>query len=146
MARLGKLDEAAQAYGTVLQMNPKHRAAAKELAGVLRRQGKLDEARHVLAGLEEIDRQESRARHLETVISLGNHTLKDLIEIGELYLKLDRVREAEQALLRYTRQEPTDPRGHRKLAEACKRLNRTQDAELAIRLADALDGKKGARP
>jgi Flp pilus assembly protein TadD len=143
MASLGRLEEAERAYRIVLEINPKHRPAAKELAGILRREGKLEAAKQVLAGLEALDQRTNRLRHLETKVSLQNHTLNDLLEIGELYLELDRNREAEQALLRYTRQEPTDPRGHRMLAEACKKLNRPKDAELSIRLADALEAKKG---
>jgi tetratricopeptide (TPR) repeat protein len=142
-ARLGKLAEAEQAYRAAIEINPQDRGAMKELSAVLRQQNKNDEAKRVLARLEVLGEKQRRIRHLQTKIGLGRPTHQETLELGRLYLELERFQEAGQSLLLYTKEEPADPAGHRALAEVYRRTNHPEDAESSLKLADALDSKRG---
>jgi tetratricopeptide (TPR) repeat protein len=141
--RLGKPAEAESAYRAVLAREPGHPGAIRELVAVLRSRGQADEARRLMTRLQELDQRQARLRHLETKLSLETGTLPELREVGELYLQLDRAKDAEPVLLKYTKQEPTDPQGHRALAEVYRRTDRAREAELARELAGALKPQRG---
>jgi Tfp pilus assembly protein PilF len=144
-ARLGNPADAEKAYRAAIDINSQDRGAIKELSAVLRQQGKNDEAKRVLARLEALGEKQRRLRHLQAKVALGQPTHQEILELGQRCLELERFQEAEQSLFVYTKQEPADPAGHRALAEVYRRTNHPKDAESSLKLADALDSKRGGR-
>lgn len=138
LARLGRLEESEAALRAVITANPRFGAAYHELAGVLRRRGELEEARRFLETFQRLDAQRRRLHHLEIQVSLDQANAAAILEMGKLYLDLGEPTGAVRALRRYTRQEPTDPEGHRALARAYRELHMPEEAESEEELAAAL--------
>jgi tetratricopeptide (TPR) repeat protein len=144
LARLGKLSEAERVFKDVLNADPDRSQAYNDLAGVLRQQGKRDEAQRAMATFKRIQDRQARINHLRTQVSFHKIKPGNLLELGELYLAAKQPSSAEPILVQYTKKEPTDPRGHRSLGEAYRRLERGEDARAVDKLADALEARRGA--
>ncbi len=143
-SRLGMLAESENALRTALEERPEDKSVYHELAGVLRRQGKTEEARGLLEKFTARDSTERRVRHLETQAHFGTIDAAGLLELGDLYLALDQAQKAHDALAQYVRKAPTDPRGRHKLAEAYGKLGLWQEAEPEKQLGLALESKARA--
>jgi predicted Zn-dependent protease len=144
LARLGRLAEAERLFKDVLNADADRNQAYNDLAGVLRQQGKRDEAQQAMATFRKIHDRQARISHLQTQVSFQKIQPGNMLELGDLYLDAKQPDHAASILAQYTRKEPTDPRGHRKLGEAYRRLGRGEDAQAADKLADALDARRGA--
>jgi predicted Zn-dependent protease len=144
LARLGRLAEAEHVFKDVLDADPDRSQAYHDLAGVLRQQGKRDEAQRAIATFQKIQERQARINHLRTQVSFQKIQPNNVLELGELYLDAKQPDHAASILVQYTRKEPTDPRGHRKLGEAYRRLGRGEDAQAADKLAEALEARRGA--
>lgn len=143
LTRLGRFSDAESEFRTVLEADPVHEPACHALAESLRRQGKLVEAEKVLERFRDLDARHRRSRYLETQISLKRHRAGQLLELGSLYLSLHRFDQALIAIGRYTRESPTDPEGHRRLAQALRGLKRPLEARASDELARALERRGG---
>jgi predicted Zn-dependent protease len=143
LARLGRLAEAERAFEEVVQADPDHRTVYHDLAGVLRQQGKRDEAQRAIARFQKLQENQARITHLRTLIAFEKIQPREMLELGALYLEVKLPAEAVPNLLQYTKKEPTDPEGYRKLAEAYHRLERLEDAQAAEKLAAALVAARG---
>jgi predicted Zn-dependent protease len=143
LTRLGRPGEAERAFKTVLEADPDHPTAQHDLAGVLRQQGKRDEAQRAVAIFQKIKERDARITHLRTQVSFEKIQPKEMLELGCLYLEAKQPGEAMPILVRYTKKEPADPQGHRKLGEAYRGLKRLEDAQAAEKLAAAVEGRRG---
>jgi tetratricopeptide (TPR) repeat protein len=141
LSRLGRPAEAERALKQVLKHAPSHRGANHMLAGVLRQQGKIVEARHILEAFSRRDAAARRLRYLETQLGLKKITAAGLLELAGLYLDSDRPADAETSLREYQLREPTDHRGYRKLAQLYRRFERRDMAASMEKLAAALEAK-----
>lgn len=142
LSRLGELEEAVSCFRRVLADDPVHSAACHALAEVQQRQGKRAEAHQLLARFRILDARQRRVSYLETRFALNRYRPTQLLEAGRIYLSLNRNSEALSALARYTREAPTQPDGHRQLAEAYRRLRRVKEARAEEQLARALAARK----
>jgi predicted Zn-dependent protease len=143
MARLGRLSEAEQTFKDVLGADPDRSQAYHDLAGVLRQLGKRDEAERAATTFQKIHDRQARINHLQTQVSFQKIQPKNMLELGCLYLDAKQPDSAVQILVQYTKKEPTDPQGHRKLGEAYRRLDRLEEAQAAVKLAKALEARPG---
>jgi predicted Zn-dependent protease len=144
LARLGRLSEAERVFKDVLNADPDRSQAYNDLSGVLRQQGKRDEAQRAMATFRKIQDRQARINHLQTQVSFQKIQPGNMLELGELYLDAKQPDHAVSILVQCTKKEPTDPRGHRKLGEAYRRLNKLEDAQATDKLADALEARRGA--
>lgn len=97
LSRLGRLDEAAEAYRAVLATAPQFPGTHHGLAQVLRRQGRAKAADAVLAEFGQLEAAQRRMRYLETQRSLRQITGDQLRELADLYQRAGRTADAETA-------------------------------------------------
>jgi pentatricopeptide repeat protein len=143
LARLRRLSEAEQVFKEVLDADPDRSQAYHDLAGALRQQGKRDDAQRAMTTFQRIHDRQARINHLRTQVSFEKIQPKEMLELGGLYLDAKQPGEAVPVLVQYTKKEPTDPQGHRKLGEAYRRLRRLDDSQAEDALADALAPRRG---
>jgi tetratricopeptide (TPR) repeat protein len=139
LSSLGRVDEAERAYRELLEVAPSNLGALSGLANVLRDQGRLDEARSVLEDLERQGDLFEQIKYLEIQRRLKKATVEELRELGELYLTLNQPGRAQGPIAEYTVLVPTDPWGHRRLAEIYRQFNRPEFSESEDKLAAALE-------
>jgi predicted Zn-dependent protease len=143
LARLDRPADAEREFRAVIKASATYAGAYKELAGVLRTQGKSGEAKQILARLQRLDDINQTIQYIENRRHLGNVPPEDLLELGSLYLETGKLTEAETALAEYVVAKPTDPHGHRKLAEVHQKMNLKRNAASDLQLAEALEARGG---
>lgn len=141
-AQLGNLQEASQAYRRVVRESPTTAGARYDLAAVLRRAGKPAEADRVLADMRRIQARQRRILKL-TEADAAPLGAEELLELGSSYLEFGQPDLALDPLVLLTRKEPADPRGHRLLSEAYRRLKQPDNARVERQLAAALPARTG---
>jgi pentatricopeptide repeat protein len=146
LARLGRLSDAELAFREVLDADPDYSTAYHDLAGVLRQQGKREEAQRAIGTFQKFQDRQARITHLQTQVAFEKIQPKHMLELGCLYLDANQPDRAVPILAQYTKKEPTDPQGHRKLGAAYRGLKRLEDAQAADKLADALAARRGGSP
>jgi tetratricopeptide (TPR) repeat protein len=143
LSRLGRPVEAERAFKEVLRIAPTHAGSYQGLAGVLLKHGRVAEAKQALAEFKRLDDSGRRVGYLETRRALKQARTQEMLELGQLYLALDQPARAEAPLAEYVLREPTDPRGHRKLAAMYRGLKAPVNARSEERLAAALASQAG---
>lgn len=145
LARLARHGEAEREFRAVLRDSPSYVSAYKELAETLRRQSRVGEAERYLARLQVLDDVDQSVRYIETRRMTGKVPPEDLLELGKLYLSAERLQQAEGALVQYVLVRPTDPRGHRLLAQVHGKMKLPKNAAADLQLATALENRGGDR-
>jgi tetratricopeptide (TPR) repeat protein len=144
LAGLDRFPDAERELRKVIQVSPTYVGAYKQLADVLRKQGKTGEARQALAQLQHLDDIDQNIQFIESRRRLGQAPPEDLAELGSLYTETGHLTNAEAALAEYALLEPTDPSGYRKLAVVHKKMNLLQNAASDLKLAAALEHRGAA--
>lgn len=145
LARLKRPGDAENEFRRVVQASPAFVGAYKELAESLRKQGKAKEAEKLLARLQALDDIDQSVKYIETRRSTGKVPPEDLLELGRLYLSVERLSEAEGALAHYVLLRPTDARAHRLLAQVHGKMKLSKNAAADLELATALEKRSGEK-
>ncbi len=143
LSRMGRPAEAENEYRQVLKAFPNDDGTYQGLASVLRKQGKTTEAERMMARFQELNASRRRIQYIRTKLSLNPSDTAPMRELGDLYM---RVREPDQAVSAYTgylKSEPTDVYSLRNLAKAYHFLKRDNEKRATLKLADALDTRRG---
>lgn len=142
LAQLERLPEAEQEYRRLLVARASYPGLHYALAGVLRRQGRQQEAEAVLNRFRALDTARRRVQALRGRQAVG--TLKDAewLELGTLLLRTGQPSEAVLPLIEYIRRFPADPRGHRQLSTAHAASGKRDEARIEATLAEALERRK----
>jgi tetratricopeptide (TPR) repeat protein len=136
--RDGDMDRAENELRKVLEGSPQFLPALHQMGEILRKKGKWEEAGPFLEKHQQLDAKLQRLRYLQVQYSLGRYSSPDLLELGQLYLEMDRLTAARGTFHLYTKLEPKDPEGHRHLAEVYARLHNALEAKSESQLAEAL--------
>ena len=142
LSKMGKASEAEHEYRLVLKSFPNDEVTLHRLATVLQRQGKTVEAKRMMAKFQELDACRRRIQHIRTRLGLNRADTALMRELGDLYMRLHEADQAVAAYNGYLKSDPTDVHSLRNLAKAYHHLQRADEAEAALKLADALDSRR----
>jgi tetratricopeptide (TPR) repeat protein len=116
--KIGRIDKAAEAYKTSMQLDPTSDAPVVKLANLYFAEGRHQEALM----------QYEKAVHL-------NPSANNYFSLGQTQLALGQYHQAESAFSRVQRMEPASPNGHYGLGQAYSKLERYDDAVLQFKAA-----------
>lgn len=143
LSRMGRPAEAEGEYRQVLKVYPNDDGTYQGLASALRRQGKTGEAELMMAKFQELDTCRRRIQHIKTKLNLNRSDTGPMRELGDLYMRVHEPEQAISAYNGYLKSDPTDVHSLRKLAEAYHHLQRASEERATLKLADALDARRG---